>query len=198
VFLNCPFDDLFAPLFHAAVLTIAASGFTPRCARETEGESETRIDRIAKGLSESKYSIHDLSRFQGEGPDHLSRFNMPLELGMALSIRYQGKTSGTRHNWVAMVPNGFVHQRFISDLAGFDPPAHDQTPISIIKAISGWLTIQPDYSPPAPSPKAILEAYPKLVELLEAAKTEGLGHLTWPVIVKSVERVISAMTEPRI
>src|SRR5437762_6007355 len=82
---------MFAPLFHAAVLTIAALGFTPRCARETEGESETRIDRIAKGLSESKYSIHDLSRFKGEGPDNLSRFNMPLELGMALSIRYQGK-----------------------------------------------------------------------------------------------------------
>jgi hypothetical protein len=196
VFLNCPFDDLFAPLFHAAVLTIAALGFTPRCARETEGESDPRIDRIAKGLSESKYSIHDLSRFQGEGPDNLSRFNMPLELGMALSTRYRGKTSGTPHNWVAMVPHGFVHERFISDLAGFDPPAHDQTPISLIKAISGWLTIQPDYSPPAPSPKAILAAYPRLVELLEDAKAEALGQLTWPVIVKSVERVISAMGEP--
>jgi hypothetical protein len=198
VFLNCPFDDLFAPLFHAAVLTIAALGFTPRCARETEGESETRIDRVAKGLRESKYSIHDLSRFQGEGPDNLSRFNMPLELGMALSLRYQGKVSGVPHNWVAMVPNGFVHQKFISDLAGFDPPAHDQTPTSLIKAISGWLTIQPDYSPPAPSPKAILDAYPKLDELLAEAKAEGLGHLTWPVIVRSVERVISAMSEPAI
>jgi hypothetical protein len=70
--------------------------------------------------------------------------------------------------------------------------------MSLIKAISGWLTIQPDYSPPAPSPKAILEAYPKLVELLVEAKADGLGHLTWPVIVKSVERVISAMTEPAI
>ncbi len=91
VFLNCPFDDLFARLFHAAVLTIAALGFTPRCARESEGESDPRLDRIAKGLRESKYSIHDLSRFQGEGADNLSRFNMPLELGMALSIRYDGK-----------------------------------------------------------------------------------------------------------
>jgi hypothetical protein len=122
VFLNCLFDDLFAPLFHAAVLTIAALGFTPHCARETEGQSDPRIDRIAKGLSESKYSIHDLSRFQGEGPDNLSRFNMPLELGTASSIRYQGKTSGTPHNRVALVPNGFVLQKFISDLAGFDPP----------------------------------------------------------------------------
>jgi hypothetical protein len=92
---------------------------------------------------------------------------------MAVSSRNRGKTSGTPHNWVALVPYGFVHQRFISDLAGFDPLAHEQTPISVIKAISGWLTIQPDYSPPTPSPKAILEAYPKLVELLEEAKAEG-------------------------
>lgn len=196
VFLNCPFDDGFAPLFHAAVLTIGALGFTPRCARETEGESDPRIDRIARGLRESKYSIHDLSRFQGEGPDNLSRFNMPLELGMALSARYQGKTSGSPHNWVALVPSGFVHQRFISDLAGFDPPAHEQTPATVVKAIAGWLTIQPDFSRPAPSPRAILEAYPRLVNLLEEAKAEALGHLTWPVIIKNVERVITAMGDP--
>jgi hypothetical protein len=60
------------------------------------------------------------------------------------------------------------------------------------------LTIQPDYSPPAPSPRTILEAFPKLVELLDEARTEGLGHLTWPVIVRSVERVVTAMSEPAI
>jgi hypothetical protein len=200
VFLNCPFDDSFAPLFYAAVLTIAALGFTPRCARESEGESDPRIDRIAKGLRESKYSIHDLSRFQGEGPDNLSRFNMPLELGMAVSIRYQGRyqgnASGPPHNWVSLVPIGFVHQRFISDLAGFDPPTHDQTPISVIRAIAGWLSIQPDYSPPAPSAKAVLDAYPRLIELLEKAKIDALGYLSWPAIIENVERVISAMSEP--
>jgi hypothetical protein len=195
VFINCPFDDLFAPLLHAAVLTIAALGFTPRCARETEGESDPRIDRIARGLRESKYSIHDLSRFHGEGPDHLSRFNMPLELGMALSIRYQGKILGNPHNWVALVPVGFMHQKFISDLAGFDPPAHEQTPTSVIRAIAGWLMIQPDYTPPSPSPKKILETYPKLLAVLEEAKTESLGHLTWPMIIRSAERVISMMGE---
>jgi hypothetical protein len=182
-------------LFHAAVLTIAALSFTPRCARETEGESDPRIDRIARGLRESKYSIHDLSRFQGEGPDNISRFNMPLELGMALSLRYQGKVSGISHNWVALVPVGFVHQRFISDLAGFDPPPHEQTPASVIRAIAGWLMIQPDFAPPAPSPRKILAAYPQMRDLLEQAKNDALGHLTWPMIVKSAEQVISEMSD---
>jgi hypothetical protein len=196
VFLNCPFDDLFAPLFHAAVLTIGALGFTPRCARESEGEAESRIDRIAKGLRESKYSIHDLSRFQGEGPEKLSRFNMPLELGMALSMRYHGKVSGTAHNWMALVPPGFVHQKFISDLGGFDPPMHDQTPVTVIKAIAGWLTVQPDYSEPAPKAKTILASYPTFVQLLEEEKTDALGQLTWPVILRTAERVIASMPLP--
>jgi hypothetical protein len=196
VFLNCPFDDSFAPLFHAAVLTIEALGFTPRCARETEGESDPRIDRIARGLRESKYSIHDLSRFQGEGVDNISRFNMPLELGMAVSMRYQGKVSGIPHNWVALVPPGFVHQKFISDLGGFDPPWHEQTAVTIIRAVAGWLMIQPDFTPPAPSPRRILAAYPKMQELVEQAKTDALGHLTWPMIMKSAERVISEMSDP--
>lgn len=195
VFLNCPYDNAFAPLFHAAVLTVAALGFTPRCARETEGESDPRIDRIARGLAESKYSVHDLTRFRGEGPEHLSRFNMPLELGMALSFRYQGKSSGSTHNWVALVPEGFVHQKFVSDLAGFDPPAHNETPAGVIRAISGWLTIQPDYLPPTPSPRAIFSAYAGLVELLDEAKGEALGHLTWPAIIRCVERTITAMGE---
>lgn len=196
VFLNCPFDDSFASLFHAAVLTIAALGFTPRCARETEGDSDPRIDRIARGLRESKYSIHDLSRFQGEGSDNISRFNMPLELGMAVSLRYQGKASGTLHNWVALVPVGFVHQKFISDLAGFDSPPHEQTPATVIRSVAGWLMIQPDFAPPAPSPKKILNAYPKMRDLLEEAKNDALGHLTWPMIVRSAEQVVSEMSEP--
>jgi hypothetical protein len=193
VFINCPFDDLYAPLLHAAVLTIAAHGFTPRCARESEGESDPRIDRIARGLRESKYSIHDLSRFQTEGPDQLPRFNMPLELGMALTLRYQGKLAGESHNWVALVPKGFIHHRFISDLAGFDAPSHDETPAGVIRALSSWLMIQPDYSPPSPSPKAILTVYPDLVKTLEDSRAEALGDLTWPVIVRSVERAVTAL-----
>ena len=160
VFLNCPFDDDFAPHLHAAVLAISAVGFIPRSARESEGVADPRIERIDKALRQSKYSIHDLSRYRGEGPENLSRFNMPLELGMALSTRYHSKISGPAqpHNWVALVPPGFVHQRVISDLAGFDQPVHKRTPKTIIGAISKWLMLQPDYSSPSPTPTTILTA----------------------------------------
>lgn len=88
VFINCPYDGDFAPLFHAMVLTVVARGFTPRSALETMGEADPRIIRIVRGLRQSKYSIHDLSRYQGAGVDNLARFNMPLELGIALGFRH--------------------------------------------------------------------------------------------------------------
>ena len=53
--------------------------------------------------------------------------------------------------------------------------------------------IQPDSTPPAPSPKKMLAAYPAMLKLLEEAESDGRGRLTWPMILKSVERVISAL-----
>jgi hypothetical protein len=201
VFINCPFDPSFEPVFHAIVLTVVARGFKPRCARETEGQAEPRIVRIARGLTESKYSIHDLSRFQGEGPENLSRFNMPLELGMALGIRHlrAGMSDGKaapEHNWLALVPENFVHQRFISDLAGYDPKSHDQTPRRVIKAVADWLFLQPEFSEPSPSPKTIFDAYAPFTDLIEKAKEQELGTLTWPVVVASAEVIVAEMQLP--
>ena len=197
VFINCPFDALFEPLFHAIVLTVAARGFIPRCARETEGQADPRIVRIAAGLMQSKYSIHDLSRFQGEGTDNLSRFNMPLELGMALGIRYLRKEErgatlpGKDHNWVVLVPGNFLHQKFISDLAGYDASDHDLTPSAVIKRVAGWLSLQPDFAPPKLSAREILGIYPEFCQLLESAKADALGSITWPTIIDCTRTMIS-------
>lgn len=185
------------------VLTVAALGFTPRCARETEGEADPRVLRIARGLLTSKYSIHDLSRFQGEGEMNLARFNMPLELGMALGIRYlhqeekrtreEERTSGAVHNWLALVPEHFIHQQSISDLAGYDALDHDQTPQKVIQRVANWLQVQTDFTPPAPRPKAILEAYPRFRERLAESREQALGTLTWAAITTTAEAVVAEL-----
>jgi hypothetical protein len=190
VFINCPFDSLFEPLFHAIVLTVAALGFTPRCARESEGQAEPRIIRIAKGLSESKYSIHDLSRYQGEGELNLPRFNMPLELGMAVGMTHLRESTARPHNWVVLVPPGFVHHLYISDLLGFDAPDHDGQARAVIQKVSAWLKVQPDFNPPAPTALAILEAYPGYCALLEDARKQALDSLTWPIVVRTALAIV--------
>lgn len=199
VFINCPYDGDFEPLFHAIVLTIAAKGFTPRCARETEGQAEPRISRILQGLRECKYSIHDLSRYQGQGEENLARFNMPLELGIALGYRFLGEAAeragGNRHNWIALVPSNFVHQKVISDLAGIDASDHDQTPQKVIQRVAKWLTIQPDYNPPAPAAKTIFDAYAGYCSRLDVLKAAAMGDLSWPETLREAQGVASALPE---
>jgi hypothetical protein len=193
VFINCPYDDEFAPLFEAIVLTVAARGFTPRSARETSADADPRIVRIARGLMTSKYSIHDLSRFQGEGVENLARFNMPLELGIALGVRFMKDASAASHNWVALVPAGAAHQKFASDLAGYDLRDHDNQPGTVIRRVAAWLTEQYDFAAPSPTAKTIQDSYDAFRGLLDQAKQDALGELTWSAIVKSAQVTVSRM-----
>jgi hypothetical protein len=111
VFINCPYDPEYADLFCAVILTTVAYGFEPRSAREAEHRSETRFVRITEALTHSKYSIHDLSRFTGEGVDNIARFNMPLELGFAMALKIERQaTAGRPHNWLVLVPGSYEYQ----------------------------------------------------------------------------------------
>lgn len=135
VFINCPYDGEYEPLFNSIVFTVAALGFTPRSARDTEGFADTRIVRITSALTQSKYSIHDLSRFTGEGLDNFARFNMPLELGVALALRHERQNTAKPHNFLVLVTGAYEYQKFVSDLAGFDPCRHESTVRSVVREV---------------------------------------------------------------
>ena len=81
VFINCPFDDAYAPIFEAIVFAVHDAGFRPKCARERLDSSEVRLQKILSLISESRFSIHDLSRTELDDSNQLPRFNMPFELG---------------------------------------------------------------------------------------------------------------------
>jgi hypothetical protein len=95
----------------------------PRSSLETGSVADSRLDRIRTALFSSRYSVHDLSRCAGEGDQNLARFNMPLELGMAMARRYISRKK--QHDWMVLVPQGHAYQRFISDLLGHDPVFYD-------------------------------------------------------------------------
>ncbi len=46
VFINCPFDVAYKPLFDAMVFTVHDCGFIARYALEKEDASQVRIDKI--------------------------------------------------------------------------------------------------------------------------------------------------------
>jgi hypothetical protein len=127
---------------------------------ESGTTAEPRIDRITRAIFESKYSIHDLSRCKGEGDANLARFNMPLELGIAMARRALGRRLAERHDWLVMVPGGHQYGRFISDLAGFDPVEHDGTERSVILAVMRWLASRVDAGRTL-SPEQVLNRLPE-------------------------------------
>jgi hypothetical protein len=142
VFINCPFDSEYAPLFDAIVFSTVCCGFIPRCALESGTVSEPRVARIARALGGSKYSVHDLSRCTGEGAGNLARFNMPLELGMAMARRFIEPAGD--HDWLVLVPRGHAYARFVSDLAAYDPGSHDGSVAGVVVAVMSWLATRSD------------------------------------------------------
>lgn len=148
----------------------------------------SRMDRIMEALSASKYSIHDLSRCRGEGDDNLSRFNMPLELGMAMAQRYYLRKIGDDHEWMALVPTEHLYQRFLSDLAGFDLYSHDETVETLVPALMSWLVTRPD-ALWTPSPRAVLGALPAFRKARESLARVWHDKAPWPHLINEALRV---------
>ena len=84
VFINCPFDPDYRPLFEAMVFTVARCGFAPRCAMEIVDGAGTRIEKIMDLIGKCPLGIHDISRTGLDHDSGLPRFNMPFELGLFL------------------------------------------------------------------------------------------------------------------
>jgi len=190
VFINCPFDDDFAPLFEAILFAVICCGFLPRSALESGSVSEPRMDRIVQAIFSSKYSIHDLSRCRGEGSEQLARFNMPLELGIAMARRFKSARKRDRHDWLLLVPEGHVYQRFLSDLSAWDPKTYDGNASSLVPHIVAWLATRPD-AVSTPTPRQVLTALPRF----RASQDRLREH--WGMQVPWADRLLAAMRVSR-
>jgi hypothetical protein len=93
VFINCPFDNDYRPLFRAMIFTILRCGFKPRCALEVIDGAATRISKIEKLIEQCPLGIHDISRTELDVKSGLPRFNMPLELGLFLGAKRFGDST---------------------------------------------------------------------------------------------------------
>jgi hypothetical protein len=141
VFINCPFDDEFAPAFRALVFAVIACGFRVRCAREMSDGTETRIDKLYNIIEQSRFSVHDLSRTELDPINKLPRFNMPLELGVFLGAKRFGDSAQKLKRCLILDTEQYRFQKFISDLAGMDITAHGGNPGRIVGCIRDWLII---------------------------------------------------------
>lgn len=119
VFINCPFDDDYKPLFEALVFTITASSYRVRCALEEDNAADIRLVRLYKLINESAKSVHDLSRVE-LNPAGMPRFNMPFELGLFSGAKRFGSRSHRTKSALVMIREPYRLPVYFSDFAGAD------------------------------------------------------------------------------
>lgn len=144
VFINCPFDDLYDPLFNAIVFAVHDIGFRPRCSKEASNAGQFRLTKIMDIISECKYSIHDLSRTELDTESGLPRFNMPLELGLDLGCKRYGRPYQKEKVCLILDIEPFRYQKFISDISGQDIFGHNGNDAEVIEIIRNWLRLEID------------------------------------------------------
>lgn len=140
VFINCPFDPEYWPLFEAIVFAIYECGFFPRSALEIDDSSEVRIQKITRIIRACRLSVHDISRIQTSGEPPLPRFNMPLELGMFLGAKAFGTGVQKKKAGVVLDAEPYRYQRYLSDIAGQDIRAHAGDSAEVIRHVRNFLS----------------------------------------------------------
>jgi hypothetical protein len=184
LFINCPYDTEFLPMLDAIVFTSVCCGFEPRSARESGAISIARILRIKDSLQGSQYSIHDLSRCQGNGPDNLARFNMPLELGMAMQLGFS-----TNHDWAVLVPRHHPYAQYVSDLGAYDLLKHDGTQADLVPTLMGWLTTRQNSATRKTTPMRVLQYLPLFELELDTLRQQWRGNEAWSATVDKAHQV---------
>lgn len=137
VFINCPFDAAYRPLFDAIVFAVRDCGLVARSAQEVVDAGEVRIDKIRRLIRDSRFGVHDISRT--ELTTNLPRFNMPLELGLFMGAKAFGNRRQQQKVMLVFERRPYLYRRYCSDIAGQDVVPHYGNSALAIVAVRDWL-----------------------------------------------------------
>ena len=187
VFINCPYDNEYRDIFEALIFAVIVCGFIPTSAKTPIEGGLSRIDRIFKCLDHSGFSFHDLSRCKGEGDDNLARFNMPLELGIAMGQKiYAENNDKPGHDWCLLVRKDSNYKRVVSDLAGYDPREYEGEISGAIQAVMVWLSVQQNARPDMPPPRLVMDVMDDYLKMVEGLRDDWLGdEIPWHMFLKA-------------
>jgi hypothetical protein len=190
VFINCPFTADYQAYFHAIVFTVVRSGFTPRCAVESDDGGEVRFEKICRIIRECPYSVHDISKTELDATSGLPRFNMPFELGLVLGAKRFGGRSHNRKKTLVFDRDRFRYQSYISDIAGQDIHPHNGDVDQLIRELATWLRDEAR-DPKVPGGIALASEFRKFKVDLPAIAAEmrlEVSELTFKDLVAIIAR----------
>jgi hypothetical protein len=192
VFINCPFTADYQNHFQATVFTVVRSGFTPRCARESDDGGEVRFEKICRIISGCPYAVHDISKTEPDADSGLPRFNMPFELGLFLGAKRFGGRPHRQKKSLIFDRAPFRYQSFISDISGQDIHPHNGEVDQLIRELATWLRDQAG-DPKVPGGIAVADEYSKFKADLPSIAGDmqlQLSELTFKDLVVVVARWI--------
>jgi hypothetical protein len=139
VFVNCPFDQRYKPLFNAIVFAVKGLGFAVRCALEASDAGEFRLEKINRIIEQCQFGIHDISSVAIDRATGLPRFNMPFELGLFLGCKRFGGKPQRPKVCLVLDRKPFRYRNSLSDIAGQDVQAHHGDPERAVRHVRDWL-----------------------------------------------------------
>ncbi|SRR5712692_9909722 len=139
VFINCPFDKQYKPIFNAIVFAIHDAGFVARCGLEAIDSGPARLAKLISIIEQCKYGIHDISRTEVGGKTHLPRFNMPFECGLFWGSFSYGEKKRKNKRILVLDREEYRYRASLSDIAGQDIKVHKNDPRIAIDKIRSWL-----------------------------------------------------------
>ncbi len=167
VFLNIPYDLEFEDLYLAYIVGLTQLGLGINVTLAVPNQD--RLETIIRLIEQSDYSIHDLSRI--ELSQGIPRFNMPLELGLAI---YRSKVTPKKHRIYVFESRSYRAQRSTSDVNKIDPHIHRGTPAGLMNGLRNIFR-QPGDVTTVPEMLASYRAVKrKLPELRHNAGTKSL------------------------
>jgi hypothetical protein len=199
VFINCPFDAEYKPLFRAMCFAIAACGFAPRCALDESDSAVVRFAKILDLITACEFSVHDVSRVELDTTSGLPRFNMPLELGADLGLRLKGGARHAKRRILVLDAAAHRYDQTLSDISGMDIEAHGNDAGRVIKAVRDWLNNGRDGANPLPGSAAIVADYaafqaivPDIIADLRLDDFDALPHSDYMHVVETALPQIEA------
>src|SRR6266700_8285702 len=109
VFINCPFDDKYNPMFRAIIYVVYRCGFFPKTALDEDDGTDNRLAKIMGKIKHCRYGLHDLSRIE-LNQDGYPRFNMPFELGIFFGAKNLGDKLQKSKNALVFEQKKYTYQ----------------------------------------------------------------------------------------
>lgn len=164
VFINCPFDIDYRPIFSAIIFTVYRCGFYPVSALSEDDATDNRVVEIEKLIERCKFGIHDISRTEPNN-ENLPRFNMPFELGLFWGAKRFGGNNHKAKIAVIFDRERYRYMKFISDISGVDIKEHKGDYKLAIQKTRDWLFTASNRRT-IPGYKKILKEYDEFITKL--------------------------------